>query len=989
MASATHLSYPHAIDKQKNREEPRGFAFSTLEDSWSPATDFYPLEQTTWKAPVDMAESSYPTTLNGAFDAPLKERYDPIHLTSDNIVPIFELPLAKKVLGHDAADSEAVAKVVRAETSYTAFIADQARAILQTPHDDSTTEQIQSQILHLGLAALFSFLQSNVTGPPLDFNSANTVLPSALRNDAATLRSVRAKVIRDLSVDGEAAYKLTPNPELFSVAKALLVDASNEGPVVTLTARMRVNFLHQKMLSEVTSTLQDSIYNDLEGLAKADLSSEEKGHFLLERAIINTHHGFDAKARADLDQASQVRNFEFALTGKLGKRTKFQDRDISQLVVLAKSADETSKKSTEPTGPKNLDLNDDTLLEAISFADKKSTTVQDELSPDLGSVDPNDQPILNPVDSAILLAMASAITNTAPENGLTREETQPYATRVLEGGSSNWQIYTEALLVRSRVEGFRARTVERAVLQMQALVDQVIADTATDDSGAQQPSSEPTTFLPRPEKTESAAAADRLQHIWLLNFSTRWNLESELAKRWVELGGLRTALEIYERLQMWAEAALCYAATEKELKAKSVVRRQLYEATGPNEDDENEQFDGPERSPLPADAPRLFCILGDIEKDEKLYERAWDISGQRYARAQRSLARHYLGLTPPQLEQAEDAYRKSLHINRLNHSAWFALGCVQLELQRWEDATDSFTRCVQLDDTDGEAWSNLAAAMLRTPAPEPTPDVVVDASTGETSAAEIDPYKRKREALSALQRAAQLKHSDARVWDNVLTVAASIPPPTTPFRDVITAQKRVIELLGAKKGEKCIDLPILAMLVEFLCTAFDYDSLLIPLSSDSGPVVRTGTIPGQILSLVDDHVVPLITHSAALWLVVSRVEMFRQRPARALEATEKAWRATVAASAQGAFQMGDEQPWLEVVRATEKLVREGYARYGPMDREGQKVEEGEAELEMVARDWRFKARSAVRGILGKGKELWEDSEGWMRLKELQSEVTGN
>lgn len=931
-----------------------------------------------------MAESQYPSTLNSIFDAPLRDRYDPVRLTSDNIVPILELPLAKKVLGHHAADSETLTKITNTEISYTTFIADQARTVLQTQHGDLTSDQIKSQVLHLGLAALFSFLQSNVTGPPLGFNSADTVLPPALRKDVATLRAVRAKVIRDLSVDGEAAYKLTPNPELFSVAKALLVDASIDGPVVAKTARMRVNFLHQKMLSEVT-TLQDQIYNDLEELVNADLNADEKGRYLLERAIINTHHGFDAKARQDLDQAAKVRNFEFALTGKLGKRTKFQDRDISQLVVLARSADE-AYQSAEQTGPKKLDLNDDTLLESISFAEKKPTTVQEELSPALQSVDPNDQPILNPVDSAILLAMASAITNTAPENGLTREETQPYATRVLEGGSSNWQIYTEALLVRSRVEGFRARTVERAVLQMQALVDQVIADTATDDSVAQQPSSEPTTFLPRPEKSESAPAADRLEYIWLLNFSTRWNLESELAKRWVELGGLRTALEIYERLQMWAEAALCYAATERETKAKSIVRRQLYEATGPNEDDENEQFDGPERSPLPADAPRLFCILGDIEKDEKLYERAWEVSGQRYARAQRSLARHYLALTPPELEKAEAAYRKSLHINRLNHSAWFALGCVQLELQRWEDAADSFTRTVQLDDTDAEGWSNLAAAMLRTPAPEPIPDVIVDESTGETSTEQVDPYKRKREALAALQRAAQLKHTDARIWDNVLTVAASIPPPSTPFRDVITAQKRVIELLGAKKGEKSVDLPILAMLVDFLCTAFDYESLLIT-SDSGGHVVRTGTIPGQILSLLDDHVVPLITHSAALWLLVSRVEMFRERPSRALEAREKAWRATVAASAQGAFQMGDEKPWLEVVKATEKLVREGYARFGPMDREGQQVE-GDAEPEMVAKEWRFKARSAVRGIMGKGKGFWEDSEGWMRLKELQSEISG-
>lgn len=932
-----------------------------------------------------MTESSLPSTLNGVFDAPLNQQYDPVHLTSENIVPILELPLAKKLLGHDASDSGAIAKIAKEDASYTTFIADQARAALKTSPEGLTTEQTQSQILHIGLAALFAFLQSNVTGPPLEFSSSDTVFPAALRTDIATVRAVRNKIIREWSVDGEAAYKLTPNPELFSVAKALLADVELFGAVTAKTARMRVNFLHQKMLSEVTSALQDSIYRDTEELAKAELKLEDQSRFLLERAIIHTHHGSDSKARADIDEASKIRKFEFALTGQMGKRTKFQERDTSQLVILAKSSDETSN-SNNVSGPKKLDLNDDTLLESISFTDNKSTTVQDQLPAALQSIDPNDQPILNPVDSAILLAMASAITNTAPENGLTREETQPYATRVLEGGSSNWQIYTEALLLRSRVEGYRARTVERAVLQMQALVDQVIADTATNDSAAQQPSSEPTTFLPRPEQSESAPAASRLEYIWIMNFSTRWKLEAELAKRWVELGGLRTALEIYERLQMWAEAALCYAATEREEKAKSMVRRQLYQATGPDEDDENELFEGPERSPLPADAPRLFCILGDIDKDEKLYQRAWDISGERYSRAQRSLARHYLALTPPELEKAEEAYRKSLHINRLNHSSWFAFGCVQLELQKWDDAAASFTRCVQLDDTDGEAYSNLAAAIMRSPEPEQTTEVTIDESTGEEIKVEVDPYKRKREALAALQRAAQLKNTDARIWDNVLTVAASIPPPSTPFRDVVTAQKKVIEILGAKKGEKCVDGPILAMLVDFLITAFDYDSLLI--DSESGPVLRTGTIPGQILSLIDDSVVPLITHSASLWLLVSRVEMFRNKPTRALEVQEKAWRAAVAACAQGAFQMGDEKPWLEVVRATEKLVREGYARYGPMDREGQE-NKADGETEMVASDWRFKARSAIRGILGKGKDFWEDSEGWTRLKELQSEVTGN
>ncbi|RAL08554.1 TPR-like protein [Aspergillus homomorphus CBS 101889] len=967
---------------------------------------------------ADTADT-YPASLSTAFDetSSLRDRYDPIALADAEIVPILQLPLAKEVFGHNA-DESVLSRVAKGEVSYTTFLSERVQAVTQSPLEGLTSEQQRSQLLHIALAALFGFLQSNVTGPPLTFGPADIIIPAALRPDAATLRAVRAHVIRNLSVDGEAAYKLTPNVELFAVAKALLADTDVlvvNGPLVARTARLRVNFLHQKMLSEVTGTLQDLIYNELEDLSKVILSAQctaqERGGFLLERATIHTVHGFDAKARADLEQAAKERKFEFALTGKLGKRTKFQERDVSQLVILAKSADssENNGKSENASGPKNLDLNDDTLLESISFAKAdgeesqgKQVTVQDEaaLPPALASLDPGDQPKLEPVDSAILLALASAITNTAPENGITREETAPYATRVLEGGSSNWQIYTQALLVRSRVEGHRSRTVERAVLQMQALVDQVIADTATSDEQAGVSVEAPTTFLPRPEKSESASAAERLQYVWLMNFSTRWDLEAELATRWVNLGGLRTALDIYERLQMWAEAALCYAATEREDKARQMVRKQLYQPTGQDPDDDNEKFEGPELSPLPADAPRLLCILGDIDTDPAMYERAWEVSNQRYARAQRSLARHYLTLKPPALEKAEEAYRKSLDINRLNHGAWFALGCVQLELHRWDDAIFSFTRTVQLEDTDAEAWSNLAAAILRSPRPDedtpfiseqppkPKAPLADDEEEGEDEeAAPEDPYKRKREALAALHRAASLKHTDARIWDNMLTVAASIPPPFTPFRDVVTAQRRLIELVGSKKGEKCIDMPILGMLVDHLVRAYDYQDLLIRVddSPSAEKIVRSGTVPGQIISLIDQGIVPLITHSAPLWLLVASVEEWRDQPSKAFEAHEKAWRATVASSTQGAFQMGDEKKWLEVVRATERLVRDGYARYGPMDKEGQEGA-AEAETEMVAKDWRFKARSAVRGILGKGKDFWEDSEGWERLKALQSEV---
>ncbi|ODH48067.1 hypothetical protein GX48_05832 [Paracoccidioides brasiliensis] len=1010
----------------------------------------------------------YTNSSNSTFSS-----YDALHLSDDACCAILHLPLTQMVCGRveqQQISLDAKECLMDGQLSYIDFLVKSVDAILRA-EGAAGASRTCSQLLHIAVAALSAFLQSNVTGPPLPFRSADLLIADFLMGKgergagtAETLQALRESMVRSLTVDGEAAYKLTPNVELFCLAKAILnhpaIVPSSTGenetakntPLLAWTFRMRVNFLHQKMLSENTTTLQSLIYMDLDFLgdeilqadSAASRTVEERARFLLERAAIHTHHGLDTKARADLEHAAHETGFQYALTGKLGKRTKFQDRDISQLVVLAKSADgghisgtpadqdqkTLTQKRIWDTGaanskPRNLDLNDDTLLEAISFKkddpveeQERSMTIQDHstLPPVLAALDPSDQPKLNALDSIILLSIASAITNTSPQHGLTREETLPYATRVLDGRSSNWQVYSQALLVRSKIEGYRSRTVERGLLQLQALVDQVIADTASDPiSSTGEASEQASTFLPRPEASESAPARDRLEYIWLLNFSTRWDLEAELASRWVSLGGLRSALDIYERLQMWAEAALCYAATDREDMARIMVRRQLFKRKNPSSTDGNDIFEGGELPQLPVDAPRLFCILGDIDKDPAMYERAWTVSNQRYARAQRSLARFYLSTKPPSFDKAEEAYCKSLAINRLNHSAWFALGCVRLELEKYEDAVESFTRSVQLEETDAEAWSNLAAALINLPPPTTTttttePVTIADQNTIDVCGEESTPvpqkpdlHKHKREALVALKRAAKYKHNDHRIWDNLLTVSASIPPPDTPFRDIIYAQKRVIELCGPKKGEKAVDINILTMLVDTLIADHEVSnsnhgvSKFIPTPPPPpATVFRWGTIPALILKLLDEDVVPLITHSAQLWLLVAKVEAWRNRPSRALAAHEKAWRATVASCTQGAFQLGYEKKWVEVVEATERVVHEGYAVFGPMDKEkeGTAVLEeggkanGSCGAELVAKDWRFKSRSAVRSVQGKGKEFWEETEGWRRLKELSAAVAG-
>lgn len=896
----------------------------------------------------------------------------------------------EKILGHswtkDVLLSDGIVETEGLTQNWTSLIGNRLDEFLRGKQDEERL-LYQYHFLLVAIAALQSFLQSNVTGPPLPFNPENALFPRTVASSRHILSKLRHQLVLSLGADGEAAYKLTPNVELVCLAKLILSSpAGTEGIKSVAWAKLRTDFMQQRLLSEIAPTLQKTIYegldrveNILAELKGTELYLELYPQFLLEVAAIHTHHGLDKLARQTLDEAAKERKFEFAITGLLGKRTKFQTRDISQLVVLAKSAtgeqDGTATASRAGdksiTKPENLDLNDDTLLEAISFSERpndKTSTILDaaSLPPALAALDPGAQPLLHPLDSIILLSVASSITNTSPGDGLTREETGPYAVRVLDGGSSNWQVYTQALLVRSRVEGYRSRTIERGLLQLQAVVDQVVAETTSADNST--PSitiNNTSTFLPRAKESESASITERLQYIYPLCSPTRWELEAELASRWVSLGGLRSALEIYERLEMWAEAALCWAATDREDKARKIVRRQLYHATqGADEhaDLDEEKWEGPERDLAPADAPRLYCILGDMDNDASWWEKAWDVSGHRYARAQRTLGRHYI--KAGDYVKAAAAYSASLKINQLNQQSWFALGCCLLELAEFPRAVEAFSRTVQLDDTDAEAWSNLAAALLKKEHTEPSASQPIfnNEEHDNNNNVKVDPQQNIRDALQSLKRAATLKHDSARIWDNLLTVSATLEPPS--FADIVVAQKRLIDLRGKSEGEKCIDISILALLVRHVTASGP---------SDMG-------LPRLVLELFDSGIIPLITTDKRLWDLVAVLAVWRGAPGQALEASEKGWRAVLA---QPGWEMGEPEAWEKVVQATTDLV-EAYESFGPRTREG---EGGEKAL--VAKDWKFKARSAVRGIMGRGKDGWEGTDGWQKLVDVLEELKGS
>ncbi|KAL9129431.1 MAG: hypothetical protein Q9217_002105 [Psora testacea] len=842
-----------------------------------------------------------------------------------------------------------------------------------------------SEIVSIGSAALQAFLQANVTGPPLTWKPQELILPNAPIQQPGTWKLHLLKA--SLSIDGEAVYHLLPHVELFALSKCLLNHPLLKQTDELLRWRLRVNTWHQRLLNALSPTVQDLIYRDMELL-----EANKNADLFIERASIHILHGFEAKARLDLSHAANLRHFEYALTGRLGKRTKYQEKELSQLLVLAKSADETNLTTTvdesramgiHKAGPKSLDLKDDTLLEAIYFTEPNDSAVDsgldDALPASLKTLDPGKQPLLEPLDSIILLAIASSITNTNPQDGLTREETLPYAERVITSGSSNWQVYTQALLVRSRIEGYKTRTTERGLLQLQALVDQVIAETAptsaADGSPAENGTPEsPSTFLPKAKQSESAPASERLLYIHQLASPPRWELEAELADRWVSLGGLRTALEIYERLHMWAEVALCWAANDREDKARKIIRRQLYNSvvmTSTNKllEDEGDTEVGDyglERDPLPADAPRLFCILGDLEKSPSAYERAWVISSQRFARAQRSLGKYYMANNVP--VRADEAYTKALKVNPQNHPTWFALGCLRLQLETWSDAVDAFSRAVQIDDTDAESWSNLAVSLLKL-----SERLGSEATHEETQG-------RIRDSFVALKRAATLKRESFRIWQNLLSVSVKLEPP--PYTDIVIAQSRLIDLLGTVDGEKCVDIPVMeALLADVISTSEDMRASASTANGDLGPnsTDEDGQRPRlglekMVIDLIRKKVAPLITSSRRLWLLTAKLSLHLHQPQAALTAYEKAWRSQINKPGWDTALMSESKVlWREVADATIDLI-DAYESLGERSREA-----GLGKGETVAKDWRFKARSAARSVLARANGAWEVDDAYGKL----------
>ncbi|KAL1742830.1 hypothetical protein HDZ31DRAFT_65613 [Schizophyllum fasciatum] len=851
-------------------------------------------------------------------------------------------------------------------------------------HTDGKSDLLR---LCLGAAALHAFVQANWTGPDLDFTPS-----SFFPGDDLDRRA-----LHELAYGGDPAYHLAAHPLLLRLAQLCFASVSDARPTCAWW-RLRATLVHAQLLDEPAPPAED-LAPALEQLA-AVLQGEPEllGWLRVEEGQLQQHLGQEKSARECFERAANATGLMYELSGALGKRTKFQQNEVSQLILLAESKlkvhgistgslEEAAVAKATPSKdlPENLALNDDTLLEQTEYS---ASNADSRTASKLGHLAPESQPALHPVDQCIVLGLCIAHLKAAPSHSLapfansagveppsgssiTIEEAKPYVARVITH-PRNWSIHTAALLLRSRLEASRTRTVERATLQLQALIDQMRAEDAVRD----------------------ASNAVRLRYAYALPLPSRWALEREVGLRYLSLGVVRSALDIFERLELWEEVVQCHVSLEKPAVATSIVRDLLEGRKG-----DSRTLDAARRA-------KLYCILGDlataaqpadVAAAQAAYKEALSLVGDRSSRALRSLG--YLAFQLAARENEEDAARAGFReatahlrgavaINPLVGKAWFILGCAYLRIEDWHGAREAFSACVRIDDTDPESWANLAAVYLRL---RELPPATQD---NDEQRKVLPPYPQL--AFQALKQALRNAHSNWKIWANYMIVSVEVG-------ELSEAARALARVADETSGQE-IDPDVLDRLVG--AAVKDVEAGREQGAEDDGNAAgdksRVSVLTRTVRSLFDSSLLPRL--GGCSLSTAARIHRAHARfcaaEARWLEAAEFATGSgtqvdgavttangtTLNSSAvpTSAEKWADARAsWLEAFRCVRDDPEVPFA-----ERLSALEEIVDVLRNVGGEKWKLQARSLVRAFIGRERDEHEGDAGWDRIEALAEEVRG-
>ncbi|MCP9259103.1 hypothetical protein DINM_002075 [Dirofilaria immitis] len=265
------------------------------------------------------------------------------------------------------------------------------------------------------------------------------------------------EINEDLSFGCNSPYKFARSKLCLWLAKTILIECRSrlEDGFMKSSLTCRLILLWQYLLKEPASELR-RILNTLEDVQVDCISVTAATEALLERMYAHLLYNQVSRAEICLKNALVITGLKIEIIGVLGKRTRFQEKFIPQLVARATGGynvedDDTSEKDS--TLPPNILLHDDSLLENICIAETDTSNGHTKLSA---------------LSLACMLASGVFERKIQSIENLVIEKCCSYLNEII-AQRKNWAVQASALLQRSEFEKISMRRVERACMQMESL----------------------------------------------------------------------------------------------------------------------------------------------------------------------------------------------------------------------------------------------------------------------------------------------------------------------------------------------------------------------------------------------------------------------------------------------------------------------------------------------------------------------------------------